>query len=179
MKVMTGRVREVLLLMPLLAGLAGCSVVQARTPPVVPPLNAPDPPARILVPPVDPPAAPPAASPGTPSRAGAAPPPPARPPDRGTPPPPTPPPADTPAQILQTTPLVAEVEKRIQLSLDNAKSDLGKVVVGGLSRDGQAQYVLAWQLVRNATEQLTSKNYSLAENLAGKAALLARLLVKR
>jgi hypothetical protein len=183
MKAMTARVRAVLLLWPLLAGLAACSVVQARTPaPVPPPLNAPDPPARILVPPVESPAPPPAA-PGAasaPGRVTPATPPPSRPPDRSaaTQPPPPPPP-DAPAPILQTTPNVIEVERKIQDSLNNAKGDLLKVVVVGLGPAAKAQYDLAGSLIRAATEQLTLKNYSLAEQLAGKAALLASQLVKR
>jgi len=146
-------------------------------------MNVPPPPPRVAIPvslpeqPIvepepDPPAAPPAAA--------------ARPKPEATPPrtverptPPTAPAAaEGPARVLQTTVNVGALEQRASWLLGQAEKDLERVNRGQLIPQERAQFDRAMGFIRSARNALQLKNYTYAEQLAVKAAALARDLVK-
>jgi hypothetical protein len=156
--------------------------MQARTPPPVVML-VPPPPPRIPIPvslPEQPIVEP------EPERPTAAPTAPARPrPDTvpaRTVEKPTPPPAptapETPAPVLQTTVNVSELEQRASWLLGEAEKNLERVNRGQLIPQERAQFDRAIGFIRNARNAIQLKNFNYAEQLAVKAASLARALVK-
>jgi outer membrane biosynthesis protein TonB len=175
--------RRLVILLAMVAGVSACAKAQARMPAAMPALATPPPPQRVVIPvsvePVEPPTtpAPPETPPANPRPRET---PPARPPS--TPPATAAPPAqstEAPPPVLQTTPNVAEIEKRVRSLIGDAERDLGKVDYRMLSRDAREQYDTARGFVRQAEQWLKLKNYLYAEQLASKAAALASLLVKR
>lgn len=162
-------------------GCAACAQSQARTlPPVV--MHVPPPPPRVAIPvslpePIEEPeAAPPTTAPASPAR-----------PPRETPPrtaerpaAPAPPAAapETPTAVLQTTVNVGALEQRASWLLGDAEKNLERVNRGQLVAQERAQYDSAMSFIRNARRALQNKNFNYAEQLADKAAKLARALVK-
>jgi hypothetical protein len=162
-------------------GCAACSRMQARTlPPVA--MNVPPPPPRVAIPvslpeqPVtEPEPDPPAAPPATPAR-----------PRTETAPPRTviePKPSAAPATPegptpLQTTANVSALAQRATWLLGEAEKALERVNLAQLVPQERAQYHLARGFIRNARNALQLKNFTFAEQLADKAAKLARALVK-
>lgn len=166
----------------LLPGFAACTKVEARTPAPIPPLDAPDPPSRVIIPVSMDPApepivvAPPATAAPAPTRTHD-PVPPAKPPEK--PPATTTPPAPDPAQpVLQTTSNTEELAHRAQQRIDAAESDLLRLKQRDLGSDAKSQADLVQQLIKSAREALRQKNYVFAEQVASKAASLASLLIK-
>jgi hypothetical protein len=155
--------------------------VQAKTPaaptPVVA-LDIPTPPARVTIPvelpDVEPPtnAQQPAASPARPRADSSAAPRPAPPPA------PTPAPTESPAPVLQTTTDTGGQERKTQSLIDEAARNLENVKYRDLSPQAKAQYDSAVSFIKNARVALRNKNYMYAEQLAMKAAAVARELVK-
>jgi hypothetical protein len=156
--------------------------MQARTPPPVAML-VPLPPPRVAIPVslpeqpiVEPEPEPPTAAPTAPAR----PRPdtvPARTVEKPTPPPaPTAP--ETPAPVLQTTVNTGELEQRASWLLGEAEKNLERVNRGQLIPQERAQFDRAMGFIRNARNAIQLKNFNYAEQLAVKAASLARALVK-
>jgi hypothetical protein len=158
-----------------------CRKVQAKTPAAPPPvmaLDIPTPPARVTIPvelpDVEPPtsAQQPAARPSPPRTDNSAAP-------RATPPPtPAPAAAEGPAPVLQTTTDTGGQERKTQSLIDEAARNLENVKYRELSPQAKAQYDSAVSFIKNARLALRNKNYPYAEQLAMKAAALARELVK-
>ena len=166
---------------------SGCAKAQAASVPNGPPLEVPEPPARVLLPIEEPPvaAATPPPQPEAPP-ATAAPPAGAR-PAAPKPQPPVvtqqtpPPPAATDARELrpgspQTTPLT---ERSVRDLLTRAQRDLARVDYGRLSADGRAQYDQSKRFSAQAEQALKERNLTFASTLADKAAQLAAELVGR
>ena len=162
-------------------GCAACGRIQARTPPPVAML-VPLPPPRVAIPVplpeppiVEPEPAPPAVAPTEPAR-----------PRADTTPPrtiekPAPPPAPAAAEApapLQTTTNVGAIEQRASWLLGLAEKDLERVNPAQLAVQARAQFDRAKSFVRNARDAMQRKNFNYAEQLAMKAARLARELVK-
>jgi hypothetical protein len=167
----------------LLPGFAACTKVQARTPTPVPPLDAPDPPSRVIVPvSTDPMPEPVAATPpvtATPATPRPHDPQPAsRPPEK--PPATTTPPAPDPSTqpVLQTTSNTEELQRRAEQRLNSAETDLGKLKERDLNPNAKTQYDAVQGLIKSAREAIRAKNYVYAEQVASKAALMASLLVR-
>ncbi len=181
----------------LAAGWLACAPTRIKTQPDGPPLEAPVPPAHVVVAQEEPPAEPAAPSSGakpnprvprTPTRQSpprsdkaAKPDKPADKPDPVATPPakPTadePPPAST---SLQTTANVDEEVRKIRALLGRASSDLKQVNYSTLTGDRKSQYDTAKRFVEQAEDALKEKNVLFARQLADKAATLAALLVKR
>lgn len=162
----------------LLAGAACGARAQVRTPIDQPALNAPTPPARVIVPaperPTLPPAEPvPADESPTPARG------------RETPttrpttasPPATPPAVEPPAPVvLSTSANTAEFERRIRAQIAKAETDLAAVNRQALGADARAQYDAARGFLRQCGEALKVRNLVFASQLADKAATLATML---
>jgi len=185
-RIVNALARAVLFVAPLIAS-AGCATLHARTAP--PPLEAPLPPPRVIVPienepvvPVVVPGvvpgveptsrrpprdAPRAASPPKPEKADP------------TPVPSTNQPSDDPARVLQTTANASGAEQKIRALLASAARDLGRIVYRTLSVDAQTQYDIARRFKEQAEDALNAKNLVFAEQLADKAAALAGQLLKR
>ena len=156
--------------------------MQARTlPPVA--MLVPPPPPRVAIPVslpeqpvIEPEPEPPPAAPTAPARprAETAP---ARAVERPTP---SPAPAATPetAAPLQTTVNVGALEQRATWLLSQAEKDLERVNRGQLIPQERAQFDRAVSFIRNARNALQIKNVSYAEQLAAKAASLAKALIK-
>jgi hypothetical protein len=157
--------------------------MQARTPPPVV-MHVPPPPPRVAipvslpeVPVVEPEPEPPPAPPATPPRSR---------PDSTPPrtiiekaPPPTPAAsAEAPAPVLQTTTNVGALEQRASWLLQEAERNLKSVNRAQLVPQERAQFDRAMSFMRNARGALQIKNFNYAEQLAGKAASLARALIK-
>jgi hypothetical protein len=177
----------------LVASAAGCAKAQAKSAPAGPPLDVPEPPARVLAPveePVTAEAPPPETPPPTP--AAAAPRTPPRPPARRaepaqpeTPPPATaattqPPAAEPPRELRPTTPggdAVAERDARDKIA--RAARDLGRVDYGKLNADARAQYEQSKRFMEQAQQALKDRNFVFASTLADKAAALAAGLAPR
>lgn len=156
----------------LVAVAAGCGKVQASTPGPAPALEPPAPPSKLVIPSQIPDPEPPVTDPVTPPTTPA----PARPTNR--PPPSTPPaPAQSPL-VLRTNSNVAELERQTRSSLARAQRDLGAVKREELGPDGKTQYDEVRRFIRSSEEALKVKNYIFAKQLADKAALLARLLIR-
>ena len=176
------RFSNALVALLLIAGASACVRVQARTP-AAPPLAAPPPPERVIIPAPIPeeapePVAPPAPAPRPPDAN------PARPPQRASQPapPPAPPPAATsepaPVRLLQSTANPAEVERQTLLQLAAAKRDLDRAILRPLSANARVQYDTARGFIRQAEEALKAKNQALARELADKAVALATQLAR-
>lgn len=166
----------------LLPGFAACTKVQARTPTPIPPLDAPEPPSRVIVPvstdPIPEPvveAPPVTATPATPRPRD--PQPPVKPPDKPAATPPAPA-TDPSLPVLQTTSDTEELEKRAQKRIQAAEDDLGKLKLRDLGANARSQFAAVQQLIKLATDALRAKNYVFAEQVASKAALMASLLVR-
>jgi hypothetical protein len=165
----------------LVTSAAACRKVQAKTPAAPPPvvaLDIPTPPARVTIPvelpDVEPPpnAQPPAASPSRPRADNSAAPRPAPPPA------PAPAPTEGPAPVLQTTTDTGGQERKTQSLIDEAAHKLENVKYRDISPQAKAQYDSAVSFIKNARVALRNKNYMYAEQLAMKAAAVARELVK-
>ena len=163
-----------------IATIAGCATAQARSTPESPALVPPAPPGRLVIPSplpapvaIEMPPAPPVALSD---------PPPDTPPNRTsrtTPPPPTTPERQTSEPpVLRTAANVMELTRQTRQKLNSAQRDLAAVRRQELGADGQAQFDEVERLIRAANELLDLKNYTLAQQLSEKAALLASVLVK-
>jgi hypothetical protein len=156
--------------------------MQARTPPPVAML-VPPPPPRVVIPVslpeppiIEPEPAPPPAAPAEPARTR----PdnvPARPTEKPSPPP-TPAAPEAPAPVLQTTTNTGAIEQRASWLLSLAEKDLERVNPAQLTVQARAQFERAWSFIRNARDAMQRKNFNYAEQLATRAARLARELVK-
>jgi hypothetical protein len=169
------------LIIVVLASAAACHKVEARTP--VPPapvltLDSPSPPARVTIPVELPDYVPPPAPPETAAA-------PARPrPDTTTAPrtaaaPPAAPPAnagDAPAPVLQTTTDTDAQARETRDMLADAERNLQNVKYRELSPQAKAQYDTARSFIKTAQLALHNRNYPYAEQLATKAAAVAREL---
>lgn len=167
-----------------LSGLAACGKVQASAPPPPMALAVPPAPARVVVPfvlaePEPPPAPPPAPAatapastprPSTPTT-------PARPADRPETPT-APPPATRDTPVLQTTTDAPSTEQRTRELLTEAQRNLDRVRKPELGAQAREQYDTVVGYIRAAQQALQLKNYLYAQQLATKAATLARELVK-
>jgi len=157
--------------------------MQARTlPPVV--MLVPPPPPRVAIPvslpelPVaEPEPEPPAAVPATPPRPrpDTAP---ARTVEKPTPPPTPAATPDPPTTVLHTTANVGALERRASSLLGEAERNLKGVNREQLVPQERAQFDAAMGFIRGAREAMQRKNFNYAEQLADKAAKLARALVK-
>jgi hypothetical protein len=173
--------------------LAGCHRLHAKTEPVMPPLEVPAPPPRLIIAPLPatttatatteaapadaapaPPEVPAEVSAPRPSRAAAAP---AARQEKAEPPPaPARPPAAAPASpTLQTTSGVGEA--RILATMGQASRDLDRINAAALNAEAKAQFDIARRFVQQANDALSAKNYVFAAQLADKAAALATLLL--
>ena len=190
---MTGFVRALVLVAPLMAA-AGCAKAHASAQPSGPPLDTPLPPPRVVSVPIESepisPVVPPIEAPGprpAPNTPRAAAPrqektePPPAPVASQSPVPPAaaPPPVDEPVRTLQTTANAGQAEQRIRGLLANAARDLNRIDRRALGLDAQAQYDIAKRFTEQAEEALMKKNLVFAEQLADKAAALAAQLLKR
>ena len=171
---------------------AGCAKAQASAP-AGPPLDVPEPPARVLAPveepvtasapaPETPPPAPVASTPRTPPR------PPARraEPEKPEPPPPAAaaapvtPPAEPPRELRPASPNGdAAAERDARDKLTRASRDLGRVDYGKLNADTRAQYEQSKRFMEQAQQALKDRNFVFASTLADKAAALAAGLAPR
>jgi hypothetical protein len=177
-----------------LASAAGCAKAQARTAPDGPPLDMPDPPARVIAP-VDEPIASspaemtePAAAPPSTNRRPARRPATTEPAQKSETPPaaPTEPPmpqaapADgrpvEPAPTLRTP---GSEERPIRERLTLAQSNLSRVDYSKLSTDGRSQYEQSKRFIQQAEQALKDQNFVFAQTLADKAATLAAELLDR
>jgi len=172
--------------------LAGCTHAQAKATPDMPPLAMPAPPPRdvepsdVEAPPPVPLVAEPAHS--APARPRPAPAPKSEPP-KAEPPKPEPPAAEAPKPAeepkppttLQTTPIAAEgeVERGIRASLQRATTDLNRIDYRVLNTDARTQYDTAKRFVRQAEDNLRTKNLVFAKSIAEKAATIAAQLAGR
>ena len=170
---------------------AGCAKAQASAP-AGPPLEVPQPPARVLAPveepvtasapaPEAPPPAPVATTPRTPPR------PPARRAEPEKPETPAPaaaaapaPPADPPRELRPASPNGdAAAERDARDKLARASRDLGRVDYGKLNADTRAQYEQSKRFMEQAQQALKDRNFVFASTLADKAAALAAGLAPR
>jgi len=170
---------------------AGCAKAQASAP-AGPPLDVPEPPARVLAPveepvtasapaPEAPPPAPVATTPRTPPR------PPARRAEPEKPETPAPaaaaapaPPADPPRELRPASPNGdAAAERDARDKLARASRDLGRVDYGKLNADTRAQYEQSKRFMEQAQQALKDRNFVFASTLADKAAALAAGLAPR
>jgi type IV secretory pathway VirB10-like protein len=172
---------------------AACAKAQASAP-AGPPLEVPEPPARVLAPveepatasappPETPPPAPAAAAPRTPPR------PPARraEPERPDTPPPTtaaapatPPAQEPPRELRPASPSSdAAAERDARDKLARAARDLGRVDYGKLNADARAQYDQSKRFSEQAQQALKDRNFVFASTLADKAVTLAAGLAPR
>jgi len=168
----------------LLAGVvAGCAAhAEPLEPSSIAALNAPEPPARYVLPipeqtlpaPIE------EAAPSSSSLVTTKPP--VRPNPRPASPPPAepPPPAPTPTPaVLLTSANSPAFEKSVQDQLKRARTDLGQVNRDNLGTDAKAQFDAARGFIRQADEALKIKNLIYAGQLADKAATMAALLKKK
>jgi hypothetical protein len=167
-----------------LVGASGCLRAEAKSPGATPALAVPAPPSRTLVAvsaEPDPVPAPvnPSASTNPPPRP-ADPPAPTKPPPAATPPttPPAAPVVEAPPPVLQTSSNAGVMEAKIKESLDETERELKGVNQAGLTREAKDHLNTAMSHVRAARQALVIKNFLFAQELAGKAATLARQLVK-
>lgn len=158
----------------------GCAAKAAPMMPTgVPPLDAPQPPVRVVVPAPEPVSLPPEVQQAQPSEPPAKPAsgrdttPPSRPVARPAADPPV---TSTPAPVLRTPADTVEFEKHVRAQLVLARADLAKVSRPALGVDARAQYDSAAGFVRQAEQALKVKNLVYASQLANKAATMAALL---
>ena len=177
------------ILVALLAGSTACARLHARTQPTAPPLEAPPPPPRAVIPLESEPVAvslPPISDPAVrrPARDAPRTTPPARPAQTesaaaSTPPPSQPSEPVASPRTLQTTADASGAEQKVRALLANAARDLGRIDSRTLSADAKAQYDIARRFSEQAEEALKAKNLVFAGQLADKASTLAALLLKR
>jgi hypothetical protein len=102
--------------------------------------------------------------------------------ERSAPASPTPPPAvasdNQPAPVLQTTINVGAVEQRANWLLGEAVKTLERVNRAQLGVQARAHYDRAQSYIRDGRNALQVKRFAYAEQLAVKAAALARALVQ-
>lgn len=165
------------------AGTSACARLHART--VGPPLEAPLPPPRVIVPiesqpfvasPLaeDIPARPPARARERPAA------PRTEPAESPAAPPAYAPTAEAPEpRTLQTTADPVEAEQKTRAALANATHDLNRIDYRTLGADARAQYDIAKRFAEQAEDALRAKNPVFARQLAEKAATLAALLQER
>ncbi len=183
------------LIAALAAGAAGCASAHAKSVTVIPPLDMPPPPPRVIVT-ADMDQPPPAelieeparhAAPST-LRRSVTPPKPDASREDAPKPEPTPPPEPArpvdearPPTTLQMPPAGSEgeAERNIHARLARAISDLNRVNRRSLSVDARTQYESAEGFVRQANDALREKNLVFAMKLADKAAVLAAQLAGR
>lgn len=172
--------------------LAACTHAQAKSTPDMPPLAMPAPPPRDVEP-SDVEAPPPVPLVAEPAHTAPARPRPAPAPrneqPRTEPPKPEPPateppkPAEEPKPptTLQTTPPAAEgeVERGIRASLQRATADLNRIDYRALNTDARTQYDTAKRFVRQAEDNLRTKNLVFAKSIAEKVATIAAQLAGR
>jgi hypothetical protein len=100
----------------------------------------------------------------------------------GEKPSPSPPPAAasdiSSAPVLQTTINVSALERRTTALLGEAERTLERIDRSQLGPQARAQFERAMSFIRNSKNALQVKNFNYAEQLAGKAARLARALVQ-
>ena len=175
------------LLLVATAALPACTKTQARAvPPVA--MMVPAPPPRVAIPvslpeptvaEADEPEPEPPASPAAPPRTRVEVPS-TRP--AGDRPSPSPPPAtaseNSSAPVLQTTINVSALERRATWLLGEAEKTLERVNHTQLGPQARAQFERAMSFIRNGKNALQIKNFNYAEQLADKAARLARALVQ-
>jgi len=171
-----------LLVFAITASLAACHKVEARMPTPPPPvlaLDIPTPPARVTIP-VDIPDGEPPPAPSQPAASTARPRPDAsstaRPPVTSSPQIPAAP--DTPGPSLPATADNAVQERRTLSLIDEATRHLQTVPYRDLPPQAKAQYDSAMSFIKNARIALQNRNYMYAEQLATKAAAVARELGK-
>jgi hypothetical protein len=165
--------------------LVGCGKVRAQTEPVVA-LNVPSPPERVAIPVQIPEPEAPPADPAPPATTSTAPPRGQRPdttaradrPAAAQPTVITPVEAPPPPPVLQTTTNIGALEQKTTALLAEAQRNLDKVNYKDLGVQARAQYDRAVGFIKNAHNALAIKNYNYAEQLADKAASLAKELVK-
>lgn len=169
----------------LLAGglAAGCAAhAEPLAPAGTPPLNAPEPPVRVVVPTTEEQTLPPSiGEPPASSTSAVGTKPPARPNPRPAAPPPAepPPPVPTPTPAILLTPQnTAAFEQRIRDQLSGARTNLNQINRKELGTDAQAQFDAAVGFLRQAEDALKVKNLIYAGQLADKAATMAALLRK-
>lgn len=162
--------------------ISGCAANAAPLVPTgEPALNAPEPPARVVVPAPEQPTLPPVEeavpiAETTPKTTRTAPP---RPPVVAPPTePPAPPATTTPPPVLQTSANTAEFERRVRGQLTLAQTNLAKIDRRSLGVEARAQYDAALGFIRQAEDALKVKNLVYAGQLADKAATMAALLRK-
>lgn len=159
--------------------LSGCAANAAPLVPTgEPALNAPEPPARVVVPAPEQPTLPPIEEPPPAAETTAKP---ARtaPPRTAvaTTPPTEPPPASTtPPPVLQTSANPVEFERRVRAQLTLAQTNLAQINPRNLGVEARAQYDAARGFIRQAEDALKVKNLVYAGQLADKAATMAALL---
>lgn len=168
-----------------LVSAGGCRRAPVQTVPIMPELNVPPPPPRVIesvdavapdpVPLVDAPVR----TVERPRVAPVAPPKDAKPEPKPEPPiEPRPTEEPKPVTTLKTTPTDqdAELERRIRGVIQAASADLNRVDYRRLGSDVQLQYDMAKGFVRQSEEALKSKNFVFAQTMAEKAATLASQL---
>jgi hypothetical protein len=178
-----------------LSGAAGCAKAQARSAPDGPPLDMPDPPARVIAPVEEPIASTPADL----NEPAAAPPSTNRRPARRAPAteqtqkpevpvvaapvePAMPQAAPTDGRSVDPPPTLrapGSEEKPIRDRLTVAQSNLSRVDYSKLSNDGRAQYEQSKRFIQQAEQALKDQNFVFAQTLADKAAQIASELLGR
>jgi len=174
-----------LLLLLVLAPLAGCAAAQAKTPVERPNLEVPPPPPRVIesvtpaeTPPPDPvgdlPANPAASRPR---------PAPQKEPSKPADPPKTepvmePPPAPPPLPPLRT-PSSPDAALQVRQIIDRANATLNSIDYRVLSQERRAQYDNAKLLIKQAEDAVKASNFDFARNLADKAERIAKELQAR
>ena len=173
---------------------ANCAKAQARTAPDGPPLDMPEPPARVIAP-VDEPIASappeltePAPAPTSttrrpPRRTNSEPAPKPEAPVVAAPAEPTTPPVVPsevrPAEPQPTLRAPGSAEKPIRDRITVAQSSLSRVDYAKLSNDGRSQYDQSKRFIQQAEQALKEQNFAFAQTLADKAATLAVELAGR
>lgn len=179
-----------LLLLLVLAPLAGCATTQAKPPAERPNLEVPPPPPRLVepkttseAPPPDPvgelptsPAAP-RPRPATPQKEPAKPEPPKTEPVVESPAA-VPPPVAPPLPQLRT-PTSPDTARQVRESIDRANGTLSSIDYRVLSNERKAQYDNAKLLIKQAEDAVKASNFDFAKNLADKAERIARELQGR
>lgn len=179
-----------LLLLLVLAPLAGCAAAQAKAPVERPNLDVPPPPPRLIEPAV------PAETP-PPDPVGELPANPSTPKPRPTPPrepaktveqpktdpvveqpPATQPPATPPLPPLRT-PSSPDTAAQVRQIIDRASGTLNSIDYRLLNPAQRAQYDNARQLLKEADEAFKGSNYDISRNLADKAERIAKELQGR
>ena len=178
-------IKALLVVVALGVGGSACATARAANVPDGPPLDVPQPPARVLAPvedtivagpaPEAPP--PPAAAPRTPPRPAPEPRPQPAPPAATPAPPPVP--AEPRDLRAAPSPTNATTERTVRDTLARATRDINRVDYGRLSADGRAQYEQSKRFSQQAEQALKERNVLFAATLADKAAQIAAELLGR